>query len=161
ESPRCRGHAFGGGLFDVDGLGRVLLELLQLFDVLGFRARELLLAIGEGHMGAGVSERDGGLQSRVAASDDHDLLADKLFGVIKAIENFVEVLSWNAQPPVVAAAADGDDDAACPRNCFLVAMMEQEDAAFSLDSLDAREDRLDAGLLSVGLESLQQLLLGV
>ena len=72
---------------------RILLEHPDLLDVLGLGSRELLLAVRERDVRSGRAERDRGLQRRVAAADDEDLLAGELLRVVEAVEDLVEVFS--------------------------------------------------------------------
>lgn len=139
----------------------ILLELTDLPDVLGLRPRELLLAVRECYVRARRTERDRGLQRRVAAADDKDLPAGELLGVVETVEDLVEAFAGAPKPSVVAAPADRHDDAARLRHGPLVPVMEEKGTAFALDSFNVREGDFNAGGLALGLERLEQFLLRV
>jgi hypothetical protein len=104
---------------------------------------ELLAAVGKGDARASVRERGRGLERRVSSADGQRVLSGEVPGVVEAVEDLVEILARDAQPPVIAAAADGDEDA--PRACHRlpVGMMEEERALPPFDLLDPRGRDLD------------------
>ena len=105
-----------------------------------------------------MAERDRALQRGVAASDDEHLLAGVVLGVVEAVEDLVELLAGHAERAVIAAAADGDDDAQRPHR-LAAGQLHQQLAAPPLDALDVRAPALDAVGAALRLELVEQRLL--
>jgi hypothetical protein len=123
-----RRDPLGAGVLDRHVRPRVLLQRADLLDVLGLGPREVLPAVGERDVRPGRAESDRGLERRVAAADDQALFPGELLGVVEAVEDLVEVLAGTREAPVIAAAADRDDDAPRLRYRRTVAVVEEKDA---------------------------------
>src|SRR5439155_23059125 len=122
---------------------RVLHQRADLLDVLRLRPREFLSAVGERHARARSRERDRGLQRRIAASHDQELPSGELLRVVEPVADLVRLLAGDAELPVAAAPAHGDERAPRAGHRFSVALalalafafavVEQQETIAALD----------------------------
>ncbi len=118
-------------------------EPAQAFEQGRLGAHERRAAVGEGHACAGLSERDGGLRSRVAAARDEAAPAAEVGRIVEAIVDLVETLPGHVEAPEVAAAADGDEHPPRPQD-GAVLQAHAQPGARALDALGAPVSDADA-----------------
>ena len=134
----------GGRLLDRHLGHRVGAQGLELGDVLRLGTAQLRLAIGERDVRTAGADGDGGLEGRVTATDDKDVLLAEVLGVVQAVVDLVEVLAWDAELAVVPGAADAHDHTmGAQQLCAL--HLHLEEAALSGDLLGPGRAGHDAG----------------
>ena len=100
-------------------------------------------AVDQGHLGAGLGERDRGLRGALAVAHDECAAAGVLLRVVEAVEDMLEFIARHLDPAEAAGAADGHDHASRQQR-WGSAENHAQQVRRALDSFSPGEDGRDS-----------------